>query len=427
MSRGFRYIETFTRLKQMEKLEAGPQTPAQSSATEPKSGGRTPFWRRRPVILAGTVLLGVVFFLGLGYVAESFTHETTDDAFLDAHVVSIAPKVAGRVLEVPVSDNQEVAAGALLVEIDPKDLQVQFDQKQAAVAAAKANVELIKASVELFRTQIATAEAAAKQSAAEAAASEANSGLAAANLKRGQELFDNHTISQQEFDALKAAASSAEANLRAAREKATSDQSKIAQAQAQLQAGVRGYERAQAQTHETELDARAAELNLSYTRVYAPEAGHVPKKAVVAGGYVEVGEDLMALVPRPLFVTANFKETQLTDIRTNQPVKVTIDAVSGRTCDAQVESIMAGSGAHFSLLPPENAVGNYVKVVQRVPVKIVFDKPLPAGQVLGPGMSVVPSVRVVSFEIPEVALVVAALLLAVGCGALWWRVATRRA
>lgn len=410
----------------MEKSDTETQTPSPGTGTGPKPGGRTAFWRRPWVIVAGTVLLGAAFFLGLGYLAESFTHETTDDAFLDAHVVAVAPKVAGRVRQVPVADNQEVAAGALLVEIDPKDLQVQLDQKQAAVGAAQANVELIKASVELFRTQIATAEAAAKQSGAEAAASEASSQLAAANLKRGQELFGNRTISQQEFDALKATATAAEANLRAAREKAASDQSRIGQAQAQLEAGRRGYERAEAQTRQAELDAKAAELNLSYTRVYAPEAGRVTKKAVVAGDYVQIGQNLMALVPDQLFVTANFKETQLTDLRTNQPAKVSIDAMSDRTFNAHVDSIMAGSGAQFSLLPPENAVGNYVKVVQRVPVKLVFDEPLPPGHVLGPGMSVEPSVRVANFEIPEFWVGLAALFLAVICGVLWWRVGRRR-
>jgi membrane fusion protein (multidrug efflux system) len=406
------------------------QSQVPDTATAPSVQSATtlkpPFWVRAPVIVLGTVVLAGAFLLGMRYLVETFTHETTDDAFLDAHIVSLAPPVAGRVSRVNVTDNQAVEAGQVLLELDPRDLEIQLNQKQAATRAAEANVELIKSSVDLFRTQIATAEATAKQSAAEAGASEATAKRANADLKRGQELMANHTISAQEFDTLKAIAEAAEANLRAAQEKAVSDQSKIAQSQAQLQAGIKGFERAQAQTRESELDAQAAELNLSYARVICPSAGIVTKKAVVAGDYVQVGQSLMALVPRQLFVTANFKETQLANIQTNQPVKVTIDAIRGRTFYAHVESIMSGSGARFSLLPPENAVGNYVKVVQRVPVKIVFNQPLEMGQVLGPGMSVVPLVRVASTEIPEWCIVLAAVVLALMVGALWWRLGARR-
>lgn len=405
----------------METTETVPPNPRETLAAKPVV--RVALWRRPVVIVIGTLLLGFAFLFGLGYLAESFTHETTDDAFLDAHVVSVAPKVAGQVAAVHVADNQQVKAGELLVELDPRDLQVLLDQKKAAVNSARANVDLIKASVDLFRTQIATAEATAKETAAEATASAATAERAEADLKRGQELIANHTISPQEFDTLKATATAAEANLSAAREKAASDQSKILQSQAQFEAGLRGYERAQAQTKETELEAQAAELNLSYTHVLAPQAGRITKKAVVAGDYVQAGQSLLALVPADLYVTANFKETQLASMRTNQPVEVGIDAVPGKVFKAHVDSIMAGSGARFSLLPPENAVGNYVKVVQRVPVKIVFDAPLTIAHALGPGMSVVPSVHVTSFEVPQLAVAAAALVLALACGALWWKLA----
>jgi membrane fusion protein (multidrug efflux system) len=188
-----------------------------------------------------------------------------------------------------------------------------------------------------------------------------------------------------------------------------------------LEAGVKGYERAQAQTIQAELEAQTAELNLSYTRLSAPADGFITKKAVEKGDYVQVGQRLMALVPSALFVTANFKETQLQNIRTNQSVQVRIDAVPDRTFQGHVESIQAGSGARFSLLPPENAVGNFVKVVQRIPVKIVFDEALVAGHVLGPGESVVPSVKVKGWEPPEVLLVLVAGLVALVVGVLWWR------
>jgi len=384
------------------------------------------FWRRRPVILAGTVLLAGLLLFALRYVVEGFTHESTDDAFLDAHIVSLAPKISGLVEKVLVTDNQLVTAGQLLVEIDPQDLQVELDRKRAALNAAQANVELVKATVDLFRSQISSAEATAKQSAAEAGASQATAERANADLKRAEELIANRTISPQEFDSAKASATAADASLRAARQKAASDESKVAQAQAQLGAGLKGYERAEAQTQEAEQDVRGAELNLSYARIVAPEDGRITRKAVEHGNYVQVGQNLLALVPTQLYVTANFKESQLANLRTNQLARILIDAIPNRTFAGHVDSVQAGSGARFSLLPPENAVGNYVKVVQRVPVKLVFDDPLPTDQVLGPGMSVVPSVQVAGFAVSQTVITVVAVALAFAAGLVWWRLAWRR-
>lgn len=401
-------------------------TPGKGSDEAAGPAAKTPFWRRRSVIIIGTLALALLMFYGLRFLAEGFTHESTDDAFLEAHVASIAPKVAGQVLSVRVVDNQLVPAGEVLVEIDPRDLRLELERKRASVAAARANVELIKATVDLFRSQIATAEATAKQSAAEVAASQARAERAAADLKRAQELIANHTISAQEFDTAKADAAAAEASLQAAREKAASDQSKVTQAQAQLGAGLKGFERAEAQTRESEVETQTAEQNLSYTRILAPEAGRVTRRAVEKGNYVQVGQSLMALVPSQLYVIANFKESQLANLRTNQPARISIDAVPERSFAGHVESVQAGSGARFSLLPPENAVGNFVKVVQRVPVKLVLDEPLPADHVLGPGMSVVPSVHVAGFEVSERVIDIIAGLVAVIVGGIWWVAAGRR-
>jgi membrane fusion protein, multidrug efflux system len=403
--------------------QAGDARPSADSG----ANGRPSAWRRPPVIVIGTVLAGALLFLGLSYLADVFTHESTDDAFIDNDIRSIAPKVSGQILQVAVRSNQKVKAGDLLVEIDGRDLQVLADEKRAAVESARANEGLLKAAVDLFQTQIASAEATAKQSAAEAAAAEANTEKARADLKRAQALNDNHTISPQEYDSARAAATWAEANLKAQQEKAASEQSKVAQAKAQFQAGVKACERAEAQTRQAEPDVKAAELNLSYTRVTAPADGFVTKKAVEPGNYVQTGQSLMALVPvQGAYVTANFKETQLRNIRPGQPVKITIDSVAGGPFSGHVDSIMAGSGARFSLLPPENAVGNYVKVVQRVPVKIVFDKPIESSHVLGPGMSVVPSVRFADSEIPEGVVALVAVGLALGIGMLWWVLARRK-
>ncbi len=378
------------------------------------------------MIVIGTVVLFGLLFYGLRYLAESLTHEWTDDAFLDADVVSVAPKVGGQVKQVHVRNNQAVKAGDLLVEIDPRDLAVLLEQKRAALKAAQANLELLKANFELRRTQIATAEAMTKQSGAEIAAAEATAEKASADLKRAEELIQNHTISPQEFDSAKAAATAAEANLKAARERTGSDQSRVTEAKAQLESARKSLEWGEAQTHQAESDEQAAEQNLSYTRVVAPSDGYVTKKAVESGDYIQVGQRLMALVPRDLYVTANFKETQVEHIRPGQPVKITVDSAGSQVFAGHVESIMAGSGARFSLLPPENAVGNYVKVVQRIPVKILFDGLVETGHVLGPGMSVVPSVKVQGYEVSETAVVVAAAIGALVLGALWWRAAGRK-
>jgi membrane fusion protein (multidrug efflux system) len=405
-------------------------TPALSPSDGAEEGaaaeGKRSFWRRRPVIVVGTLVLFGLLFCGLRYLADAFTHEWTDDAFLDCSIISIAPKVSGQVTKVPVKSNQAVKAGDLLLEIDPRDLAVQLDQKRAAVDSARANVTLFKAVVALSRTQVATAEATAKQTAAEADAAQATAEKAKADLKRAEELIQNHTISPQEFDSAKAAATAAGASLKAAQEKAASKRAEVVQAQAQVEAAQKASERGEVQARQTEPDVQAAELNLSYAHVTAPADGYVTKKAVESGDYVQVGQKLMALVLTDTFVTANFKESQLEHIRPGQPVKISVDSVEGRSFRGHVDSIMAGSGARFSLLPPENAVGNYVKVVQRIPVKILFDEPVEAGHVLGPGMSAVPLVKVKGYEISETVSIMAAAVGALVIGVLWWRVAGKR-
>jgi len=182
-----------------------------------------------------------------------------------------------------------------------------------------------------------------------------------------------------------------------------------------------------AQWQEAKTNAAAAQLDLSYTRIFAPCDGLVTRKQVEPGDYVQIGQQLMSIVPTDVWVVANFKETQLKDMKPGQPVTVEIDALGGRKFRAHVDSVQAGSGAAFSLLPPENATGNFVKVVQRVPVKILFDEPLPAGHAIGPGLSVQPSVRISRFEIPGWAIAVLAVVLAVAAKFIFQFIAQRRA
>jgi membrane fusion protein (multidrug efflux system) len=381
---------------------------------------------RSPWILwPGTGVLAVLLFLGLDYLITALTHETTDDAFIAAHVVSIAPQVAGRVSAVPVLDNQMVHSNDLLVEIDTADYSTSVLQKQSSADAAAANYKSVLAALDLMNEKVTTAQATADQSKADAQAAQATDTRAQADFQRYTALRKENTISDQEFDAAQAAVKQADANLTAAKQKAIADASKINETRAELSATEAAVAVALAGIREAEANVQAAHLNLSYTKIHAPCDGRVTRKAVERGDYVQIGQQLMSLVPTDVWVVANFKESQLKKMRSGQRVRVEIDALGGRTFQAHVDSVQAGSGAAFSLLPPENATGNYVKVVQRVPVKIFFDEPLPADHTFGPGLSVTPSVQVSLFEIPAWAIGLLAVVLA-GTAAFGFRLGLNR-
>jgi membrane fusion protein (multidrug efflux system) len=305
--------------------------------------------------------------------------ENTDDAFIDVHMVRIAPQVAGRVARVLVDDNQEVSAGQLMVEIDPAYFQAKLDQAVANHAAATSGLEQAKA-------QQAAANANAEEARAEVGVAEANATNAAKQLKRTEPLVERQFASRQQLDNDLATARSTNSNLLAS-------QKKLAAADAQLQVAASQIDTAKANLKSAVAQEEQARLDLDYTRVVAPDAGRVAHKTVAAGDYVQVGQNLMALVPLKVWVTANFKETQLDHMRPGDKANLHIDAYPDRAVKGHVASVQPGSGTAFSLLPAENATGNYVKIVQRVPVKIVLDNP-PADVTLGPGMSVEPTVRV---------------------------------
>ena len=359
-----------------------------------------------------TGLLVVLLFFGLDYLITALTHESTDDAFIEGHVVSIAPRISGQVSEVQVLDNQMVHSNDLLLVIDPADYSTTASQKQSSADAAEANYKTVLAALDLMTVKVATAQATADQSRADADAAAATDARAQADFQRSQELRKQNTISAQEFDAAQAAVRQADANLTAAKQKAIADASKVNEANAQLDATKASVAMALAQFRQAQANVAAAQLDLSYTKIYAPCDGRVTRKSVEPGDYVQIGQQLMSIVPMDVWIVANFKETQLKHMQTNQVAYVEIDALGGRKFRAHVDSIQAGSGARFSLLPPENATGNYVKVVQRVPVKILFDGPLPADRVIGPGLSVTPSVRVSRFEIPGWAIALLAIAIA---------------
>jgi membrane fusion protein (multidrug efflux system) len=362
-------------------------------------------------IWPATIALAVLLFFGLGYFFDVLTHESTDDAFIAAHVVSIAPRISGQVAAVHVLDNEMVRSNELLVEIDPSSYSITVAQKESSAGAQSANYKAYLAGYELMRIKVITAEATARQTKADADASGATAGRAQADFQRMEELRKQNTISQQEFDASQAANQSAQADLNAATQKVAVDASKVDEAKATLAATEAAITMALAQWQVAQTNIASAQLDLSYAKIFAPCDGRVTRKAVEPGNYVQVGQQLMSIVPADIWVVANFKESQLKKMKPGQPALVEIDAL-GKSLRAHVDSIQAGSGAAFSLLPPENATGNYVKVVQRVPVKIIFDEPLPADHVIGPGLSVTPDVRVSSFSLPDWALALAAIILA---------------
>jgi membrane fusion protein (multidrug efflux system) len=317
---------------------------------------------------------------GAHYYAWAVAHESTDDAFIDGHIVHAAPQVPGRVLRVLVDDNQRVKAGDLLVEIDPADFQVKVDR--ATAAAAEARGQLAQA-----HSQFSVAEAARAQAAADVIAARADANNAAADLSRYRELISSGAVSKQAFDAARTTAERTSAALTVALKKEAAAAAQIESARSQI-------ETAEAQVATADAALAQARLQLSYTEIRASEAGRVTTKNVEPGNYIQVGQELLALVSDKPWVTANFKETQLTHMRPNQPALIYIDAYPGHPLRGHVDSLQAGAAARFSLLPPENATGNYVKVVQRVPVKILFDEPTDGAFLVAPGMSVVPEVTV---------------------------------
>ena len=331
----------------------------------------------RMALLAVGLMAGA---LGIaGYFRFIAPYESTDNAFIESHVTPIAPQVSGRVARLLVQDNQMVKQGDVLVEIDPRDFEVKLAQARAVLAGTKSRLEQSKA-------QLAVDQARAEQEKANLSAVEVEASRAQADLKRYQAV-ESRAVSRSQLDLAEAQARSAGAQVAAIRHKALAAEAQIGLSRAAL-------ETAAADIQQSEATVRQAELYLSYTKVTAPENGRVTRRNVEQGAYVQTGQALMALVPRQFWIIANFKETQLAHMRVGQPVEIKVDAYSGLKIRGRVESIQSGTGARFSLFPPENATGNYIKVVQRVPVKIVCDDASSNEFALCPGMSVEPTVRV---------------------------------
>jgi membrane fusion protein (multidrug efflux system) len=357
--------------------------PDRPAATPTSQAAKRPRWRRRRWLIAliALVIVGVIVG-GAEWWIEASKWVSTDDAFIDTHTVQVSARVAGRVETVLANDNQEVRAGQPLVELDPADFQ-------AALSQALANQDSAQGQLTQAKAQVPVAQANLDQARAQVAVAQAASTNADINLNRDQmlERMGGLAVSHQQLDNDTATARSDAANLAAAEKKVTASEAQLALNKTQIETAEAGVRAAAAQVAQ-------ARLNLSYTVIRASEAGHITNKTVALGNYIQVGQALMALVPNEVWVTANYKETEIGGMRIGDPVDIYVDAYPGHVFHGLVQSFMAGSGAAFSLLPPENATGNYVKVVQRVPVKIVFDGDPTAHWLLGPGMSVEPYVRI---------------------------------
>ena len=320
------------------------------------------------------VAAGVVYYTW--YIAP---FESTDNASIEGHVTPIAPQVSGRVARLLIRDNQEVRQGDVLLEIDPRDYEARLAQARAGLAAARGRFEQANA-------QLSVEQAMEEQAKANVIAAEAEASRAQAELKRYQSV-ESRAVSRSQVDAAEAQARSSAAQAEVAHAKALGTGAQVGLSRA-------GILTATADIQQSEAALRQAELNLSYTKITAPGDGRITRRSVEQGAFVQPGQALLALVPHEYWVVANFKETQLAHMRVGQPVQIKVDAYPDRKFSGKVESIQSGAGARFSMFPPENATGNFIKVVQRVPVKIVFDTAPDAQLTLGPGISVEPTVRV---------------------------------
>ncbi|MBV8811031.1 MAG: HlyD family secretion protein [Acidobacteriaceae bacterium] len=399
--------------------------------------------RKRAIrfVLLALVVVGLI--VAIPIYAYYSVRESTDDAQVDGHIVPISPRIAGTILTVLVNDNEQVRAGQELVRLDPADYQVTLQQAQAALATANANT--IESSVNVpitginTRTLVSTSGSAELESqagvtAAQRAVDTARARLNAANaalaqrqadlvkaqkdLARYADLVAKDEISRQDYDAAVAAAASNAAQVESAKADIVAAQHTLDQAVAQqnqakarLQSAIiqrrqsqqllpkqqqvseARYKQAQAAVQQRQADLNQANLNLGYTILRAPVDGIISKKNAEPGMQVSPGQQIMAVVPLDdIWITANYKETQLKNMRVGQKVEISVDTYGGRKYRGHIDSIAAASGARFSLLPPENATGNYVKVVQRIPVKVVLEPGENRDRSLRPGMSVEPTV-----------------------------------
>ena len=337
-----------------------------------------PSYKKKRVIVPA--ITAVIFFLaGIYFMIHSIYYQSTDDAFVEGHIVSIAPRVSGPVEQMLIDDNMPVKKGQLLIVIDPNDYEVKLAQTKAKLAEAKAALNISEKDITRSKSEL-------QESSHDVASTSSKLDFAKKDYKRYSEMYKEGISSKQDYDSSKTGLTVAKSNYRSAMEKEKASKAMLESAKAKKEASIADIERLEAEVKE-------CELNLSYTKIYAPQDGLITNRNVEKGNYVQVAQPMFAIVPEKVWVVANFKETQLTNMKKGQPVQIKIDTYPGKKFKGHVDSIQRATGAKASLFPPENAVGSYVKIVQRVPVKIVFDEDISKYNIV-PGMSVVPEVKV---------------------------------
>ncbi len=320
----------------------------QESETEQEDN--RPEYKKKRVLVPS--ITAIVFLIcGIFYSIHSVYYKSTDDAFVEGHVITVAPRVAGIVLHLNIEDNQEVKKGDLLLEIDPNDYEAKLKETKAKLEEAKA--ALINSEHQVIK-------------------SFSDLDFAQADYERYSKMYKKGISSKQDYDASK---------------------NKLTAAQSNNNSAKAAYDEINASIKRLEAEVEQDELNLSYTKIYAAQDGMITNRTVEEGNYIQVAQPLFAIVPEKMWVVANFKETQIANMKKGQPVSIKIDTYSGKKFKGEVDSIQRSTGARQSLFPPENAVGSYVKIVQRVPVKIIFKEDISNYNIV-PGMSVVPEVKV---------------------------------
>jgi membrane fusion protein (multidrug efflux system) len=415
--------------QQQQQQNNNPATPPQNNAVAPDPAETGPAKARRKFIIIVVVLL-LVLVAGFFYWRSTLT-EDTDDAQVDGDLYQVSARVSGQIIKVNVTDNQEIKQGDVIADIDPRDYQVALEQAEAQLANAKASYNQATSNVPITsvqtRTQVSTsgsdvttAEAAVAQAQKNVAAAQARVDQAKANALKAQldvdrykPLVEKDVISKQQFDQAVAQAAATSGALLEAQQNVVAQQAGVAQAQSRLNSARSDAQQArengpkqvavqQAKAQAADADILAAQakvdqakLNLSYCHIVAPIGGIINKKNVAVGQNISPGQNMLTIIPLDnLWITANFKETQLQHMKVGQEVTVKVDALGGRRYKGRVTQVGGATGSRLSLFPPENATGNYVKVVQRIPVRIDLEQGQNDDHLLRPGYSVVPDVGI---------------------------------
>lgn len=339
---------------------------------------RPEYAKKRVFIPSVTAAILLMFGLYAGIMATHF--QSTDDAFVEGRIISVAPRVSGPVTHLLVDDNQPVKKGDLLLEIDPNDYQVKLAQAEAKLAEAQAKLKISSHDISKNSSNVS-------QAADDTTSAKSKLDFAQKDYKRYNDMYKTGVVSKQDYDK-----SSKELEVSTANFQSSTNRAKAMQSE--LDSSIAQNESVEAEIKRLQAEVEQAKLNLSYTKIYAPSDGLISARSVEQGNYVQIGQPLLAVVPSDVWIVANFKEGQLTHMHQGQKVTVSIDAYPGKKFKAHIDSIQRATGAKSSLFPPENAVGSYVKIVQRVPVKIVFDENYLTKYNIVPGMSVVPRVKI---------------------------------